>query len=127
MMGCLDTINLGENKVSEEITGASDELIEFFDTRFGQKSLVKFVNVGKRRQHSPEYTLKAAYEVYESHLQSPFTSNTIIGQMVHATASRLHRQNRKAEIDAWEFLEKLSKPRTFKQKLKNWMKWGKWE
>ena len=113
--------------MNEQITGASDELIEFFDSRFGQKSLVKFVNVGKRMMHSPEHTLEAAREVYMEHLEKPFPSNVIIGQKVHGVAARLHRLNRKSQVDAWDFLERISKPRTFRQKLKNWMHWGKWE
>jgi len=105
----------------------ADEMIAFYDNKFGQKAAAKFVNVGKRRKHSPEHTLEALGEVYRIHMEKPFSSNTIIGQMVHATAARLHRLNQKSQVDVWDFLEKLSKPKTFRQKLKNWMKWGKWE
>lgn len=105
----------------------TDEMISFYDNKFGQKAVAKFVSVGQRRQHSPEHTLDALREVYENHIDTPFTSNTIIGQMVHATAARFHRQSKASEVDAWEFLTKLSTPRTFRQKFKNWMQWGKWE
>jgi len=103
------------------------EMIEFYNNKFGPKAVAKFVNVGKRREHSPEHTLEALNEVYRTHMETPFTSNTIIGQMVHATAAGFHRQSKVSEIDAWEYLEKLSAPKTFRQKLSNWMQWGKWE
>ena len=105
----------------------TDEMISFYDNKFGQKALAKFVSVGKRMGRSPEHTLQAATEVYAAHLDNPFPSNIIIGQKIHGVAARLDREKKKTEVDAWEFLTKLSTPKTFRQKFKNWMQWGKWE
>jgi hypothetical protein len=103
------------------------EMIDFYNNKFGPNTLVKMVNIGKRGQRSPELTLQAAKEVYLTHLRKPYLNDVTIGQMVHATARKFQRENKKLEVDAWEFLEKLSRPRNFRQKLSNWMQWGKWE
>jgi hypothetical protein len=105
----------------------SDELIEFYNNKFGPHALVKMVNIGKRNHRLPEHTLQAAEEVYLTHLKEPYLNDVTIGQMVHAVARRFQREKKATEIDAWDFLEKLSRPRSFRQKLGNWMKWGKWE
>ena len=105
----------------------SDEMIAFYNKKFGHQAIAKFFTVGRRREHSPEHTLEALSEVYDTHRNTPFTGNTIIGQMVHARAAGFRRQDKPTEIDAWEILKKLSTPKTFRQKLSNWMQWGKWE
>ena len=105
----------------------SDKMVAFYNNKFGPNTLVKMVNIGKRKDRSPEHTLQAAEEVYRRNIKTPFSNDATIGQMVHATARRFHRENKKSEIDAWEFLERLSRPRSFRQKFGNWMQWGKWE
>ena len=50
------------------------------------------VNIGKRKDRSPEHTLQAAEEVYRRNIKTPFSNDATIGQMVHATARDIPRQ-----------------------------------
>jgi len=100
---------------------------KFYDDVFGDGALPRFIQVGRRRGNSAEYTLEALRIVYDKHTTDPFAQFNVMGQMVHATASKLRRERFKPEMEPWEIFAKLSKKRTFRDKFNNWMRWGKWE
>ena len=103
-----------------------NEVTEFYNNIFGTPALAKFVDVGQRKGHSPEHTIAAAQMVYEMHKVNPFNSPKIMGHMIHATASRLHRERVATELDILELITGKIR-RTFWDKLDNWMRWGKWQ
>ena len=103
------------------------EIRKFYDAIYGSPALAKFVDVGRRRGHSPEHTLTAARMLYELHIENPFKNPRKMGHLVHATAAKLQRQRTTVELDILELIKETQKKRTFRDKFNHWMRWGKWQ